>query len=168
MLHSIACGRAALPWLLVLWLGGCASNPGVDVALIGLEPLETNLFEQRLRLDFRVQNLGEREIRATGLRVDLKLNDARLARGVDDGAFVVPRLSDARASAVVSASLFDVARQLLSLPEHDSFTYELSGRIYLDGWPRSWGFVRAGVITREELQRLTGAGPHGPAPLRLE
>jgi len=151
-----------------LLLSGCAAQPNVDVALVGLAPMESTLLEQRLRLDFRLQNFSERVVSATGVELTLNVNGRRLARGVDNEAFGVDRLGETRVSAVVSTSLFDVARQLLDLPDRERFSYELSGRIYLEGWPRSVPFSRSGEIAREDLARLVGAGDHTPQPLRLE
>lgn len=162
-------GGRLLPIVLLLAiLGGCASQPAVEVYLIGMTPVESNLFEQRMRLDFRVQNAGDRPISATGLQVTLNVNDARLARGVDSTPFTVPRLGDVRTSAVVSTSLFDIANQLLRLPGQDRFSYELTGKIYVDGWPLGRRFQRTGEITRAQLQRLSGAAGAKPAPLLLE
>jgi LEA14-like dessication related protein len=154
--------------LLALALGGCASRPAVDVALVGLAPVDASLFEQRLRLDLRLQNFGERTFSATGFEVTLYVNGQRLASGVDGGSFQIDRLGETRISAVVSTSLFDVARQLLALQDRQTFSYELAGRVYLDGWPRSLPFRRGGEISRSGLERLTGGGGRSPAPLRLE
>jgi LEA14-like dessication related protein len=140
----------------------------VDVALVGLAPMESTLLEQRLRLDFRLQNSGRRAIRATGLDVVLHVNGQQLARGVDNGPFELAALSEARVSAVVTTSLVELARQLLTLVERDAFDYQLRGRIHLDGWPRSIGFNRSGEISRAQLERLAGFGGRRPAPLRLE
>lgn len=154
--------------LLVLALGGCVSRPAVDVALVGLAPVDATLFEQRLRLDLRLQNFGQRALSATGFEVTLYVNGQRLASGVDSGGFQIERLGETRISAVVSTSLFDVARQLLALQERENFSYELAGRVYLDGWPRSLPFRRGGEISRAGLERLTGGAGRSPRPLRLE
>jgi LEA14-like dessication related protein len=160
--------RAVMLGTALLVLAGCASRPSVDVALIGLAPVESTLLEQRLRLDFRLQNFSDRPIDATGLELTLHVNGRRLARGVDNKAFHVDRLSETTVSAVVSTSLFDVARQLLALPEQERFSYQLDGRVYLQGWPRSAGFSRSGEISPSELARLAGSGSREPQPLRLD
>lgn len=167
--HAAARLRGAAAVLAVCaGLFGCASQPSVDVALVGIVPESSTLLEQRLRLDFRLQNFGERALRATGLEVNLDVNDRRLARGVDSQGFSVERLGETRVSAVVSTSLFEVARQLLELPDRETFSYRLSGRLYLDGWPRSVPFRRSGEISRSDLARLVGSGGRTPQPLRLE
>jgi hypothetical protein len=154
--------------LLALIAGGCATDPSIEVFLIGMTPVQSSLFEQRVRLDLRVQNSGAKELRATGVAVTLNVNDDRLAKGVDNTPFQVPRLGDATTSAVVSTSLFDMARQLLQLPGRDSFSYELKGKIYLEDWGRARRFSRSGELTREQLGRLAGNGGGTPAPLKLE
>lgn len=167
--YAIRRAAASIALALVpLLLAGCAAQPRMDVALIGLAPVQSTLLEQRLRLDFRLQNFGERPIRASGVEVTLNVNGQRLARGVDNGAFEVERLGETRVSAVVSTSLFDVARQLLALQDRETFSYELTGRLYLDGWPRSVPFARSGEISRSDLARLVGAGGRAPQPLRLD
>jgi LEA14-like dessication related protein len=153
--------------LVLAVLAGCAGRPPVEVLLIGVAPVESTLFEQRLRLDFRLQNFSDRAIRATGFSVALDVNGRRLARGVDDGAVLLTGLSETTASAVVSTSLFDVARQLLDIRNRETFDYQLTGRLYLDGWPRSLPFTRSGRITRTELARLVGADGLEPQPLTL-
>ncbi len=153
---------------LVLIAGGCATDPSVEVFLIGMTPVESSMFEQRMRLDLRVQNAGDKELRATGVAVTLDVNDSRLAKGVDNQSFVVPRLGDAATSAVVSTSLFDMARQLLGLPGRDSFSYKLEGKIFLENRLRARRFSRSGELTREQLSRLSGSKGETPAPLRLD
>jgi LEA14-like dessication related protein len=159
--------RSAFLLLLLSLLGACVSRPAVDVNLIGLTPMESTLFEQRLRMDFRLQNFSQEVIRATGFHVTLEVNGRRLARGVDDSSILLTGLSETTASAVVSTSLFAVARQLLELSSRDSFDYRLSGRLFLDGWSRGVPFARSGEISREELQRLVGAGGNEPEALTL-
>ncbi len=154
--------------LVALAAAGCAGRPVVEVALVGLAPLESTLLEQRMRLDFRLQNFSERPIRATGLDIALNVNGRPLARGVTAQAFQLDRLGETRVSAVVSTSLFQVARQLLELTARDAFSYELEGRVYLEGWRRSMRFSHGGEISRDELERLAGIGGREPAPLRLE
>lgn len=170
--HSRPGGRRhpPLPLLacLLAVLGGCASLSPVDVVLVSIEPVEATLLEQRLRLNFRVQNAGQHALRVTGLDVTLNVNDQRLAKGVDDRAFILTGASEARLSVVASTTIFDVARQLLALPDREAFSYELSGRLHVDGSMRSVRFRRAGEISRDDLRRLVGAGGLEPRPLDLQ
>lgn len=170
----VRCSAAAWLGLRALPLGAglaglaaCVSAPSVDVGLVGLAPEKSTLLEQRLRLDLRLQNFSDQAMRGRGFEVTLNLNGHRLARGVDNTGFELEALGETRISAVVSTSLFDVARQLLDLPDRETFSYELVGKVYLDGWPRSAGFRRDGAFSRAELSRLSGAGGTTPQPLRL-
>lgn len=156
------------PLMLCAVLAGCAAQPSVDAALIGIAPESSTLLEQRLRLDFRLRNFGERALSATGLEINLDVNGRQLARGVQSDGFRLERLGETRVSAVVSTSLFEVARQLLELPDREQFSYRLRGRVYLQGWPRSVPFSHGGEISRAELSRLVGAGGREPQRLRLD
>lgn len=149
-------------------LAGCASHSPPDVALVGLTPLESTLLEPRMRLEFRLQNTGTRAMNVRGLNLALKVNGVELARGVDNQGFVLPGLGETRAAVDVGASLFNLAQLLLTLPSTETFSYELDGRLHLDGFPRSLPVRRGGSITRAQLQQLTGNGGRRPGALRLE
>lgn len=153
--------------LCLLCLGGGCASQSVNVGLVNLAPVESTLFEQRLRLDLRLQNGSRRVIRATGFEITLQVNDRQLAQGVSDQTFLVTELGETRVSTVISTSLFQIGRQLLDVTSRETFSYELSGRIYLDGWPRSVPFTRYGEISRAELGRLVGADGLEPQPLAL-
>jgi LEA14-like dessication related protein len=140
---------------ILLWmaaLGGCSTTQGVDVYLTNITPMPSTLFEQRVRLDLRVKNLQEAPIQATGIDVSLRLNGKRLARGVDGQTISVPRLGETTASVVVSSSIFDTVKQVLSLRDRDVFTYGLSGKLFTQGIDKR--FNRSGEISRAELQPL--------------
>jgi LEA14-like dessication related protein len=149
-------GLKRIIWFLGLcMLGGCTATSNVDVYLTNITPLPSTLFEQRVRLDLRVKNLGEAPIQATGIDVALRLNGKRLARGVDGQAISVPRLGETTASVVVSSSIFDTVTQLLSMRERDTFTYGLSGKLITQGIDKR--FNRSGEISRADLQPLVQA-----------
>lgn len=133
-------------------LGGCITQPKVEFYLTNIAPLPSTLFEQRVRLDLRVQNLDERPLRASGADVALLVNGSRLARGVSNQEIELEALSDTTTSVVVSSSVFDSVRQLLGLPGREVFTYELRGKLFSPGLNRR--FQRSGEFTREELNRL--------------
>ena len=146
--------RRVLTALLIVAATGCATQNQVDVYLTNLTPMPSTLFEQRVRLDLRLQNLTEVPIEATGLDVALRVNDRRLARGVDAGSFTIPRLGEAQASVVVSSSVFDTIKQILGIGDRQVFSYTLQGRVITAGADKR--FSKRGEISRAELQPLAG------------
>ena len=137
-------------------LGGCTTTSNVDVYLTNITPMPSTLFEQRVRLDLRVKNLGEVPIQATGIDVALRLNGKALARGVDGQMISVPRLGETTTSVVVSSSIFDTVTQVLSMRDRDVFTYGLSGKLITQGIDKR--FSRSGEISRADLQPLVQTG----------
>lgn len=156
--HSLQARCRHLMWLAtlcLLGLGGCATQPQVEVYLTNIAPMPSTLFEQRVRLDLRVQNLSESPLRATGADVALVVNGRQLARGVTNTPLEVDALDEAATSIVVSSSVFDSLRQLLGLPGRTSFTYALKGKLFTSGLNKR--FTRSGELTREDLGRLLPA-----------
>jgi LEA14-like dessication related protein len=139
-----------------LLLAGCATtSPEIDVFLLRLAPVEATLLEQRIRLDVRVQNASEAELSVTGVALQLDINDRRLAKGVSNESFTVPRLGETKTSIEASVTLFDVARLLLDLPGRETFTYEVKGKVYVGGGVRrSIRFAREGEVARADLETL--------------
>ena len=133
--------RSVVPILCLLatLLGGCAQYQPVDVFVIGVEPAEGSALEQRIRVDLRIQNPNDKPIDAHGMQIRLDVNGARLARGVSDAAFTVPRLGETTTSIVATTSLFDLAKQLVALSGTQSFKYVLEGDVYVDSVPGGFG-----------------------------
>jgi hypothetical protein len=124
----------------------------MDVYLVNIQPMPSTLFEQRARLDLRIQNLTESQIDATGVDLRLIVNDRQLARGVDNKAFSVAPLADVTTSVVVSSSVFDTLRQLLTFQNRQSFSYSMKGKIFATGFNKS--FRRSGELTRSDIGKL--------------
>lgn len=125
---------------------GCTHYTPVDVFVIGLTPTEGAPLEQRVRVDLRIQNPNDLPLNARGLTIQLDVNGQRLARGVSDSAFVVPRLGEATTSVVASTSLFDIARQLVILSGRQTINYVIDGEVFLDGFGRGVKFHQAGEL----------------------
>lgn len=141
--------------LLVLCAGCATTPPDLEVYLLEVAPVEATVLEQRIRLDIRVQNAGETELSVTGLTVQLDVNDRRLAKGVSNESFTVPRLGEVKTSIEASVTLFDVARLLLDLPGRESFAYAVKGKVFLAGaLPRRVRFEREGQLQRRDLESL--------------
>lgn len=67
----------------------------------------------------------------TGIDIRLDLNRNRLARGLGNQAFTVPRLSDTVVTIETTTSTLDIARQLLGLRKAQALTYDVSGVLRL-------------------------------------
>jgi len=133
--------------LAAIALTACTSYEPLDVRVIGIRALDSSPFEQRLRIDLRVVNPNPREIAATGMALNLNVNGQPLARGVSDQAVVVPRLGEAVTHIDVGTSLFDIARQLVTLSERRAeVTYGIDGRLFLSGMRPSIHFEESGIL----------------------
>ncbi|HSA61314.1 MAG TPA: LEA type 2 family protein [Nitrospiraceae bacterium] len=116
--------------------------------MTNVTPLENTPFEQRLQVDLRVRNPNDFDLQVTGLDFRLELNGKRLARGLSNKEFTVPRLSDAVVPVETSTSTLDVVRQVLGLRKTQELAYRISGVFYLkDG---RLPFDNTGVLVEKE------------------
>ena len=104
-----------------------------EVLVTDVTPLESTIFEQHLRVNLRVRNPNDFELRVTGLDFTLDLNGQRLARGLTSQTLTIPRLSDAVMAVETSTSTLDVVRQLLNLGQRQDLSYQLKGVLHLQG-----------------------------------
>jgi LEA14-like dessication related protein len=141
--------------LLLLVSAGCASMatleaPEVQLTRIQvLEPLPGSL-EQRFEVGLRVINPNNRAVTVDGLDFELDLNERRLARGVSNQRFELPRLGEAETSILVTTSVLDVLRQAMALGSRPDapMDYRLRGRLHLgSGFVRSIPFDHRGLLT---------------------
>lgn len=116
-------------------LSGCASwfvkGEIPDVLVANITLLDSTPFEQRLKIDLRVRNPNDYELQVTGMDIRLDLNGKRLARGLGNQTFTVPRLSDSVVSIETTTSTLDVVRQVLGLQKVQALSYEISGVLHL-------------------------------------
>ena len=112
-------------------VGWLSTGEPPEVLVTNITPLEATAFEQRLQIDVRVRNPNDYDLRVTGVDFRLDLNGKRLARGVSNKEFTVPRLSDSVVSIQTSTSMLDIARQVLAFRQTEAVTYGISGRFYL-------------------------------------
>jgi LEA14-like dessication related protein len=136
---------------------GCASwfinGESPEVLVTNVTPLDSTPFEQRLKVDLRVRNPNDYDLQATGLDFRLELNGKRLARGLSNKEFIVPRLSDTVVSVETSTSTLDVVRQVLGLRKTQELTYRITGLLHRkDG---RLPFENSGVLVEKgELSNL--------------
>lgn len=140
--------------LLLSAAAGCASIAALEApevqltSLRMLEPAPGSL-EQRFAVGLRLMNPNNRAIAVDGLDFELELNDRRLARGVTNDAFELPRLGEADTVVVVTTSVFDVLRQAVDLAGRQDapMDYRLHGRLHIGrGFVRSIPFNHKGKL----------------------
>lgn len=129
--------RTVLFAILVLTItSGCASwiskGDPPEVLITNVTPLDSTPFEQRLNVELRVRNPNDYDLQVTGLDFRLDVNKKRLARGLGNKAFTVPRLGDFTVAIETSTSMLDVMRQVLGLRNTQALTYGISGVLYLN------------------------------------
>jgi LEA14-like dessication related protein len=140
--------------ILLLAAAGCASVASLqapEVRVTSLQMLESTQgsLEQRFAVGLRLTNPNNRAVDVDGLDFELELNGKRLARGVTNEAFELPRLGEAETRVVVTTSVFDVLRQALDLAGRSDATmdYRVKGRLHLgSGFVRTIPFDHAGRI----------------------
>ncbi len=135
-----------------LWLAGCASLQPLDppdVYLTSLEPLQSEGLEPRFRVGLRFQNPNTRDIDVEGINFELDVNGRRLATGVSDEAFQLPKLGEARTTVTVTTSLVDIARQVFALTSAQGVDYRLTGKVHIGGFLTSIPFERSGTLDPE-------------------
>lgn len=127
--------------LLGVLLAGCATMAGLNepprVSLVGIEPVEVQLLEQRFSVKLLVQNPNARSITVRGLDYEIVVNGRLFARGVSGKPFTVPAYGEGTAEVEVVSTLQRVLDQLEALGSRDepSVEYALTGQVSVDGVP---------------------------------
>jgi LEA14-like dessication related protein len=131
-------GRRALLALLVagpLALGGCASfkyPEPINVIIAGVEPLEGEGLEVRMRVKLRIQNPNDSPLAFDGVSVQMDVQGKRFATGVSNVGGTVPRFGEAIIDVPVSISVFGIARQAIGVMTQDTrgrLAYEMTGQL---------------------------------------
>ncbi len=104
-----------------------------EVLLVNIVPLDTTMFEHRLKVDLRVRNPNDYDLEVTGLDFTLHLNDQRLARGLTNQSLTIPRLGEAVLSVETTTSILDVVRQFLNFRQNQDLTYQMNGVVHVQG-----------------------------------
>ena len=138
---------------MALALGGCATLTGLDetprVSLVGIDPVDFQLLEQRFRVTLRVQNPNDRDITIRGLDYAIVINDKVFAQGVSGKPVSVPAWGESIAELEVVSSLERIIDQLQTFGERASpdIDYALSGHVRIDGVPFAIPFQYRGTVT---------------------
>lgn len=122
-------------------LVGCASLGGLNepprVSLVGIEPLDFRLLEQRFRVTLRIQNPNDRDITVRGLDYEIVVNDRVFAQGVSGKPVTIPAWGENTAEVEVVSTLQRVMEQLEALAARGEpgLDYAISGHVSVDGIP---------------------------------
>ncbi len=135
MMSPMQLSKLLLVMVTLAALSGCVSwfvkGEIPEVLVTNITPLDSTPFEQRLKIDLRVRNPNDYELQVTGMDVRVDLNGKRLARGLGNQAFTVPRLSESVVTIETTTSTLDVVRQVLGLRKVQALGYEISGVLHL-------------------------------------
>jgi LEA14-like dessication related protein len=152
MANRVARFAALLALLLAAGCANLAALQAPEVQVTSLQLLEPapGSLEQRFAVGLRLTNPNNRALAVDGLDFELDLNDRRLARGVTNRAFELPRLGETETSVIVTTSVFDLLRQAVELGSgrQAAMDYRLRGRLHLgSGFVRSVPFDHRGKLT---------------------
>jgi LEA14-like dessication related protein len=141
--------RGAAAVLTAILGAGCATLAGIEppeVHLVGIAPLESTAFEQRLQIELRLINPNDRPLEIDGLRLGIEVNGRRLVTAVSSERLTLPRLGDATLAVTATTTWLDLLNQVLGLAggRPESLEYRVSGRIFLAGAGGGIDFEHAG------------------------
>ncbi len=127
--------RAVVSAALLLGLAACASLGArlepPRVSLANLQLVEFGVFEQRYRLDLRIQNPNDAELPIAGMDFRLYLNDEEFARGLSNQRVTVPAFGEQLVEVQVTSGLTGILGQLQRLGQGElkTFSYRLAGNV---------------------------------------
>lgn len=119
----------------LLTLSGCSSlgefkeKPRVSIA--GIQVTEANLFEQRYRLQLRVQNPNAVDLPINGLDYVVEINGKPFASGVSNRTVVIPRYGTALIDVEGTSTLGALIKQLkdLDILREQTAQYVIKGTV---------------------------------------
>jgi LEA14-like dessication related protein len=111
--------------------GGYQETP--HVSLVGIQPIEMGLLEQRYGLQLRILNPNDKEIPIKGLSYSIEINGHEFAYGVSRQPVTIPPFSEALLDVEVVSNLLNVMQQFqeMSGESSNSLKYRLRGKISL-------------------------------------
>jgi len=102
-----------------------------EVYLAGIQPLESGLLEQRMRVDLTVVNPNRFAVTVSSLDFVLDVNDSRLASGRTADSVTIPGRGERNVAVTARTGVVQIVRQLLKLPGTHTLKYDLSGNLEL-------------------------------------
>ncbi len=148
-------------------LTGCAIMGGLSepprVSLVGITPVDVQLFEQRFRVTLRVQNPNSQDITIRGLDYEIIVNDRLFAQGVSGKSMTIPANGENTAEVEVVSTFQRVMEQLqeLGIRGKPSIDYAIRGHVSVDGIPIPVPFEYGDTLTLpgfEEHEKKDGGG----------
>ena len=143
-------------WMVLPACGGKSSSvasPQVTVSKIKVEDI--NLFEAVVRVEMRIINVNDDPVDFKGLNCELHVDNTRLATGVSNLPIHIPSRQTAVIPITVYSSVEDMTRVIRDIRSKDKVTYEMNGKLYMDGGlfkPDSLAFQSKGEISLEGLK----------------
>jgi LEA14-like dessication related protein len=136
-------------------LSGCAGlGPRLEtpkLAIVSVELIKGDLFEQRLRARMRVQNPNDRELAVKGITYTIEVGGEEFGRGMSGSSFIVPRMGEAEFDMNVTANLAGTLLRLASRADKggmpETLDYRIAGKVSLStGVLRSIPFSEQGTL----------------------
>jgi LEA14-like dessication related protein len=136
---------------LVAMLGGCAlfvpKLQAPTLAIVNVELLKSDLWEQRLKVRMRVQNPNDRTLPIKGLSYTIEVSGQSFANGVSGASFVVPANGEAEFDMNVTANMAGTLFKLLGRGDTSRIEYKISGKVSLsEGLLRTVPFEQRGTF----------------------
>ncbi len=145
-------------FLLLFVLSGCAGfgkrlePPRITLANIKVQ--ETKVLETVFQIEIRVFNTNEVALEVKGIECDLELNGKHFATGVSKAKTKIPSYETTLIPMTMYSSIFNIARGLIDLPLREEMSYQLKGRLRLDGTerlPTKVSFKSEGTVPFKDL-----------------
>ena len=144
--------QLGLTTLLVALLSSCALlDPAYEkpaVHLVKIEPLSSQGFEQRFRVDLKIINPNRSGLSVSGMSYTLKLNGEKVVKGVTGQISEIPPYSESTVQVEASTNLLAglrVISSLLNKPGH-VLHYELETKLRSGWWPVPINIIETGDI----------------------
>ena len=153
--------RLIIMILSALSLTGCTTLTrdvvAPEIYLSGIQPLESGLLEQRMRVDLNIVNPNRHSVTITGMDFVLDVNDSRLLRGIASDKVTIPARGERILSVTARTGIVDVVRQLLKVPGTHTLKYRLTGGLQLGRFgSKTFPFDYEGEMSRDNLFRVAG------------
>ncbi|MEW6260242.1 MAG: LEA type 2 family protein [Thermodesulfobacteriota bacterium] len=153
--------QLAMVCMLSMWVSfsacgvktGSVTSPQVTVSKIKVEDI--NLFEAVVRVEMRFINVNDDPVDFKGMNCELHVDNIRLATGVSNLPIHIPSRQTAVIPITVYSSVEDMTRVIRDIRSKDKVTYEMNGKLYMDGGlfkPDSLAFQSKGEISLEGLK----------------